>query len=137
MIQLILFCKPFSKYLLVFWTISIVIISSLPSLPTPKIDTGRLEIRLDYIFHFFEYGLLTLLAYLSFVRKDFNINLKKYFLITLTLIIFSIADEFHQKLIPGRSFNLKDIISNFSGIVTAFLFCYFIFRKIAVEYKKL
>ena len=35
------------------------------------------------------------------------------------LIIFAVADEFHQKLIPGRTLSLKDIMSNVIGIVVA------------------
>ena len=113
--KLIIFLRPFSKYLLIFWLIAIVTVSSIPHLPTPKIDTKHFEIRLDYLFHFCEYGLLTFLGLLSFVQKDFTMTLKKYLLITLALVIFALADEFHQKLIPGRTFNPRDIMSNMAG----------------------
>jgi VanZ family protein len=134
--RLIKFIKPYAKYLLFLWALTIAVVSSLPSLPTPKIDTGSFEIRLDYLFHFCEYGLLAFLAYLTFAKEDFTNSLKKYILITLAIMIFAVADEFHQKLIPGRSFNTKDIISNLAGIVTALIFCLFTFRIISDGFKK-
>jgi VanZ family protein len=135
--KLIIFIRPYSKYLLVFWLVSIIIVSSIPHLPTPKIETGRIKIRLDYFFHFCEYGMLAFLALLSFVKKDFIITPKKYFLITLALLIFAVLDEYHQKLIPGRTFNPKDIMSNMAGIIAALIFCVWLFRAIAEDLKKL
>jgi VanZ family protein len=129
--RLIIFFKPFAKYLLIFWVISIVIVSSIPHLPTAKIDTGRIEIRLDYLIHFCEYGALIFLSLLSFIQKDFRLLGKWYILITIAVIIFSVAEEFHQKLIPGRTFNPKDIMSNVTGILTGLLICYFVFKNIA------
>jgi VanZ family protein len=46
-------------------------------------------------------------------------------------MLFAILDEYHQKLIPGRSFNVMDILSNIIGIVAASIFCVLIFRNIA------
>ena len=132
--RLIIFFKPFAKYLLIFWVLSIAIVSSIPHLPTAKIDTGRIEIRLDYLIHFLEYGALIFLTLLSFIRKDFLLSLKKYILITIAVIIFALADEFHQKLIPGRTFNPKDLMSNITGILIGLLFCYLVFRNIAYDF---
>jgi VanZ family protein len=129
--QLIIFIKPYSKVLLIIWALTILSISSVPNLPSPKIETGGFKIRLDYIFHFCEYGLLAFLTFLTFVKEDFCIGLKKYFVLFVSLILFAAADEFHQKLIPGRTFNVKDIISNMAGIVAAVIFCSIMFRKIA------
>jgi VanZ family protein len=132
--HLIIFLKPFSKYLLVIWVITIATVSSIPHLPTPKIETGKGEIRLDYLIHLCEYGALIFISLLSFVKKDFMLSLKKYVLITLAVIAFALADEFHQKLIPGRTFNPKDIISNLTGIIAGAILCYFLFKKIASDF---
>jgi VanZ family protein len=131
MIRLIIWCKPFAKYLLVTWLLTIIVFSSIPSLPTLKVHTARSEIRLDYLIHFFEYGLLTVMAFLSFVNSEFRLNYKKIILITISITLFAVIDEFHQKLIPGRSFNVKDIISNVAGILAAAVFCLLVFRKIS------
>jgi len=135
MIKLILWCKPFAKYLFAAWIVVILTVSSIPSLPTLKIHTEKSEIRLDYLIHFCEYGLLAGMAFLTFVSNEYKLSNKKFLLITVGLILFAILDEYHQKLIPGRSFNLKDIYSNIAGVLAALIFCFIVFRMIV--YKKL
>lgn len=130
MIKLITLLRPFARYFLIGWVITIILVSSTPNIPTLKIHTGRSEIRLDYIIHFCEYAVLAFMAFLSFAGKEYKINYKKFVLITVTLIIFAVIDEYHQKLIPGRSFNVNDIVSNISGILAALLYSVVIFRKI-------
>ena len=130
MIKLIIWFKPFARYLLVVWIIIIITISSIPSLPTMKIHTAKADIRLDYLIHFCEYGSLSFLAFLSFVEPDFKVRFRKFILISLSLIAFAVLDEFHQKLIPGRAFNVKDIWGDIMGIVTAIIFCTLVFRKV-------
>jgi VanZ family protein len=129
--NIIILIRPYGKVLLVIWVLTILGISSVPNLPSPKINTGGLRIRLDYLFHFLEYGLLAFLTYLTFVKKGFEIRLKMYSIITIALFLFALADEFHQRIIPGRAFNEKDIISNMTGIVAALIFCSIMFRKIS------
>jgi VanZ family protein len=130
MIRLIIWCKPFAKYLLAAWIIAVIIVSSIPRLPTLKIHTAKSDIRLDYFIHFCEYGIMAFMAFLSFAGKEFKMNYKRWILLTLGLILFAVLDEFHQKLIPGRSFNIKDILSNISGILAVLVFCIVIFRMI-------
>jgi VanZ family protein len=130
MVTLITFLRPFAKYVLALWVITIITVSSIPHLPVLKLNTSGSEIRLDYLIHFCEYGFLAFLAYLSFTGKDFRTNRKRLIIITLALIFFSLADEYHQILIPGRTFNVKDILSNLGGILAAYLFSIVIFRKI-------
>ena len=103
-------------------------VSSTPKLPTIRIETAKGIIRLDYFIHFCEYASLSFLAFLTYADERFRLGEKKYALITTLLIAYSLIDEFHQKLIPGRSFNLKDIISNISGIIVALIFCMVLFR---------
>jgi hypothetical protein len=86
--------------------------------------------------HFCEYGVLTFLAFLSFAGNEFKINYKKFILITLSLILFAVLDELHQKLIPGRSCNIKDVLSNISGILAAIIFTLLVFRSIGIRSKK-
>jgi len=129
--RLIIFIRPFARYLLCVWLLAIIVVSSIPSIPTLKIHTAKVEIRLDYLIHFFEYGILAFMAFLSFAGYEFKMNYRKFILISLGLISFAILDEFHQKLIPGRSFNVKDIQSNILGILAVLIFCMVVFRKIA------
>ena len=133
MIRLILWFKPFSKYLLVAIAVLIMVVSSIPKVPVMKISMGDTVIRLDYLIHFLEYGALAFLTYLTFSGKDFIISSRKYLFITVCLMAFALADEFHQIIIPGRSFNPKDIISNLIGIVGGLVFCALVFRKIVLK----
>lgn len=130
MIRLIIWCKPYARYILVFWFLTIISVSSVPSLPTLKIHTAKSEIRLDYLIHFCEYGFLAFMAFLTMADKEFRLKYSKFLIITLSLILFALMDEYHQKLIPGRAFNVKDILSNIAGILAACVYCVNIFRKI-------
>ena len=131
MLKLIILLKPYAPYILVAWVIIIIIVSSLPGIPTLKLHTSKSDIRLDYLIHFCEYGSLAFLAYLTFTKEQFKTGSKSFFWITAVVVAFSVADEFHQKFIPGRAFNVMDIISNISGILAAMVFCVVTFRKIS------
>lgn len=133
--RLIVFLQPYSAYLLIIWIVTIIIFSSIPSIPTLKIHTAKVEIRLDYLIHFCEYGLLSFLSFVTFRGNDFKIRPRKYIVITLSLFIFAILDELHQKFIPGRSFNVNDIASNLAGIIAALLFCVVVFSMIRLKEK--
>jgi len=74
--------------------------------------------------------MLAFLVFLRYSDNNFRLTLKKYSLFTIALILFAILDEFHQKLIPGRSFNVKDILSNITGVIAALVFCVVVFRMI-------
>jgi len=135
MLRLIILLRPFARYLLIVWLLTIVILSSIPSIPTLKIHTAKSEIRLDYLIHFCEYGLLAGIAFLAFVSTEFKMDHKRFLLITSGLILFAILDEYHQRFIPGRAFNLKDIYSNIAGILAALVYCVVVFRVIADKNK--
>jgi VanZ family protein len=130
MLKLIIFLRPYAGYLLISWLLTIIIVSSIPSIPTLKIYTAKSEIRLDYLIHFCVYGALAFLANLSFAGDGFRVPFRKYVLITICLVFYAFADEFHQKLIPGRAFNMNDIFSNLAGIAAGLVFCIVVFRRI-------
>ncbi len=73
------------------------------------------------------------MAFLTFVNSEFRMSNKKFVIITILLLLFAILDEYHQILIPGRAFNMKDIYSNITGIMGALVFCVVVFRIIAKE----
>jgi VanZ family protein len=133
--KLIFILRPYSIFLIVIWILTIATISSIPHLPTPKVETGKVVIRLDYLIHFCEYGVLIFLALLSAAKKEFRLSFRKYIMITLAVIVFAVADELHQKLIPGRTFNIRDILSNIYGIIAGAAFCYIFFKRIAADVK--
>ena len=130
MLKLITYIRPIARYLLIAWVLTIIIVSSIPNIPTLKIHTAGKEIRLDYLMHFCEYGVLTFMAFLSIVGKEFKIHFRKVLLIAAGLIMFAILDELHQKLIPGRSYNINDILSNVTGIMVVTIITVVVFRMI-------
>jgi len=135
MLKLIVFLRPAARYLLIIWLLTIITLSSLPNIPTLKIHTSKAEFRLDYIMHFCEYGFLTFLTLLSFAESEFRIKFLKVIIITSCLMFFAILDEYHQKLIPGRSFSLKDILSNLSGVLVLTLITLVLFSLIKNKFK--
>ena len=131
MLKLIIFFRPYARYMLIAWLLTIIIVSSSPSIPVLKLQTGEKEIRLDYLLHFFEYGILSFMTYLTFSGNNFMISFRKYSVLTGFLILFALFDEFHQIIIPGRSYNIYDVYSNLGGIIAALVFCVVVFRIIS------
>jgi VanZ family protein len=130
MVRLIILLQPFSRYLLIAWVIAIILVSSLPSIPSLKLQTANNEIRLDYLIHFLEYGALTFFTFLAFAGEKFILGFTKALILMLSILLFAVIDEYHQKLIPGRTFNYNDVISNILGVIAGVIFCFVIFRVI-------
>jgi VanZ family protein len=130
MLRIIKLIRPVAKYLMVIWLLTILIVSSIPYIPTLKIHTQNAEFRLDYLMHFCEYGFLAFLTFLSFAEDEFGIGFRKAVIIIVSLMLIAFLDELHQKLIPGRTYNINDILSNLTGIVAAGIFTLIVFRLI-------
>ena len=136
MLKLIIYIRPIARYFLIAWVLTIIILSSIPNIPTLKIHTAKSEIRLDYMMHFCEYGILTFMTFLSFAGGEFRINWKKIIIIAVSLILFAVLDELHQKLIPGRTCSVKDMSSDAMGVFAATLFTFLVFRSIRIGIEK-
>ena len=132
----IIWCKSISKYLLFGWMLTILILSSIPNIPTLKIHTARHEFRLDYLMHFAEYGMLSFLAFIYFAENEFRIGYRKVILIASGIVLFAVLDELHQKLIPGRTYSTRDIMSDVTGVAAAIVFTIFLFSSVARKLKK-
>jgi VanZ family protein len=130
MLKLLIYLRPFARYLLIGWLLTMIILSSLPNIPTLKVHMAKSEIRLDYLLHFCEYGVLTFMTFLSFAGNEFKISYTKIILIAASLILFAVLDELHQKLIPGRTCSVKDMASDVMGVITAIIFTIILFRII-------
>jgi polysaccharide biosynthesis protein VpsQ len=137
MLKLILYLRPIARYLLIVWVLTIIILSSIPNIPTLKIHTAKAEIRLDYLMHFCEYGVLTYMAFLSFAGKEFKIGFSKVLFIAFSLIFFAVLDELHQKLIPGRTCSVKDVASDVTGVLATIVFTLVVFRSVRIRMKRM
>ena len=115
----------------VFWTwLVIIIVSSLiPNISTKGMeDKLNTELRFDYLIHFFIYFIL---AY-AFIMQFPDINRfrnKIFFWIILSGVAFGVGLECLQIIIPGRAFNVLDIVFNTAGIVFGLFVSYLILFK--------
>lgn len=103
--------RKFSKYIpVVIWMVLIFWVSSVPDLPSNKVDV------LDFIFkksaHFIEYTILFLLWYRA-------LGIKNPFKAIVFSLIYAFSDEIHQLFVPGRTGNLRDVGIDFSGMLIA------------------
>ena len=134
MYKLIIRFKPFFKLFFWLWLLFILVISSTPNLPDLKLNIDESTIRIDYAIHFIEYFLLV--SFFLIWRIKINLN-PTILIILLTLLIgmaTGFVDEFHQKIIIGRTYNPIDMLANFlgviAGVVTITLYLKIISRKI-------
>ncbi|MCB2289981.1 VanZ family protein [Clostridium sp. CS001] len=78
--------------------------------------------------HFFQYLILSILI-CSVARQLKLCKSTQIFLVLFLLLFFSVADEFIQGYIPGRTSNVFDIIIDFSGGVLGMLIFSFKIRS--------
>jgi len=96
----------------VFWCGLIFYLSSIPQLKTAK-DPFWDEVIRSFL-HLVIYSILFLL----FFRAINAFKEKKDYLWPIILsILYSISDEFHQSLVPLRTFELKDLVVDALGIL--------------------
>ena len=105
--------RKFVKYTpVIIWMVLIFWISSVPDLPSNKVDI------LDFFFkktaHFLEYAILFLLWYRALGRKN-------PFLAIVLSLIYAFSDEIHQLFVPGRTGSLRDVGIDFSGMLLSAL----------------
>ena len=119
--RLVRLIQPLAGWLFIIWFVAIIILSLLPSVgKTTSIDIGTIKIRLDYLYHIIIYLSGTFLAILYAVPSP-KFPAKSRFvriLIAITfMILLALLLEYIQKLIPSRTFNINDIISNLMGVL--------------------
>ena len=97
---------------------AVIALSSIPNLNPPPIKV----LAADKVMHFIEYGIFALLAFRSFsnIGDDARINWA-LFLSSLFLCLFAVFDEYYQRFIPGRQFDIYDIITDVGGAMLVLL----------------
>jgi uncharacterized membrane protein len=136
MLKLIDKIKLWSGWLLLTWFVVILTLALIPvSSSVTKLDIGKIEIRFDYLYHIIAFATGTLLAFLYSVRnypypqppalpvnRSFSegwrpVRKNRLIILISLILIYAILHEYLQKLIPYRSFNINDIISNLLGVI--------------------
>lgn len=117
------------KYLnfipVVLWMILIFSVSSIPDLPSNKIDI------IDFIFkksaHVLEYTILFLLWFRALGNKN-------PFQAFCFAIIYAFTDEIHQLFVPGRTGRLRDVgIDSIGMIISSLLIVKFDLWKLLLS----
>lgn len=106
------------------WFAFISVMLTLPGSSFPK-ETWLNKIYFDKIFHVSIFFILVLLFFWPFTRTTIPESKKKriFFVIILSAIAYGVIIEFIQKYwIPGRSFELMDIIADASGSILVIIF---------------
>ncbi|MFC1732624.1 VanZ family protein [candidate division KSB1 bacterium] len=129
--------KKLLKILFWFWFILIITIAFIPNLTSGGRDRSiqwGFEIRLDYIAHFLLYFIFAFLFICWKVDKNWKVDTWLLLGFIFGGLILGIVDEFHQKIIPGRTFNPKDMMYNTLGLAVGVILCYYVLiRKVLVS----
>jgi len=95
--------------LLILWIIVIFVLTGYPKLEVPKIK----DLPLDKLYHFVVFFIMGFLA----VRL---LSVKGFFLLGIIVLLLA---EFQQLLIPGREFEMFDILAGGLALVVSYLVC--------------
>lgn len=108
--------------LAVYW-ITLILLTSLPQDYIPRVGTS------DKTAHFLAYFLLAMLLHLALKYQTFSQPLRKgrYWYTLIIAGVFGCINEFSQKFIPGRFYELYDLAANFIGILLGMVVIWFIF----------
>ena len=118
------YIKKNSKFIFFLYFIVIIIMSSIPQIPIPKIKAFDSRIRLDYFVHFIEYFILSIFFILWRLDNRSVFRFKTFLLYIVIGLSIAFLDEFHQILIPGRAFNIIDFMLNCSGFIIGIFVMY-------------
>lgn len=78
--------------------------------------------------HFTIYGILGIFSFFAVITYK-GIPIKyRYLFSSLICLLYAVSDELHQHFVPGRSCELRDVLVDFSGSITAIILLILIFR---------
>ena len=114
--------KKWIPWFLMIWMVLIVIISLIPHLPQPQTKSSGSLIRLDYLFHVSEFLILALAVFFWQRERESDLTFFKYLEISLAVVILAVFTEVIQIWVPGRVFNLMDVVFKVSGFLLGTIF---------------
>lgn len=113
-----------------FWIyfIFVVIVNIYPKLNDYQTISEMSKLRLDYVIHFLLYAMLAIL-FVLYSSKSYN-----YF-IPVSLIVFAAISEVFQTFVPGRTFNVYDMLYNIIGVVFGYFLILIINKRIFIQHE--
>ncbi len=122
-----------TKYLPgIAWFFLTLIAISIPGKDLPKFGPWYQYISFDKLIHTFLFGMLAVLFMLPLAYSSLPAKQKKnrYIKIALSAAIWGFTAEIIQKyFIPGRSYDLVDVLANTLGAIIAYLIFNYWLRK--------
>lgn len=104
------------------WTIILTVLLLLPGSDMPDLHLSWLKYA-DKVIHFLSFFFLTFIYLLSTLNEDSKVRYRLFFL----LLVYAVVMESIQHTVQqSREFELADMISNISGIVSAYCICHLI-----------
>ncbi len=98
-----------------------------PPLPTPEFKW----LSIDKLYHFIEYGILSVLLTIAFVNVPPKWLPESWIWVVAALIsiLYGASDELHQMFVPGRFATYSDWISDVIGSIAGVLGVYLYYRR--------
>jgi len=95
---------------------------------------GKVDSVVRVTAHFAEYALLgaeaSLFALNISILSGGRLSLLPVAVAAAACILFAFSDEIHQIFVPGRAFEISDILTDSAGIITGCLPVYFLRRRL-------
>ena len=118
--------------LFITWTVLLIILSVWPYTDT-TVRQDLSDFRWDYLEHFAFYFILTFLYVLWRSYINYSIRITELILFFVAGFIFCWLTEYVQIFIPGRSFNILDMIYNMAGILFGIVISYYLILRLLVR----
>jgi len=112
------------------WLVCLAVLSLIPYDGAEILPETYSDFRWDYLEHFAAYLLLGGLVTLWRLNRDFTLPLLEIVLIVGMGFIVSLLLEYGQIFIPGRTFNIVDVIYNISGLTAGILCAWIIIWRL-------
>ena len=94
----------------VSWAGLIFYLSSQPSIDAPALFPGQ-----DKLFHLIVFGMLGFLVMGILQASQGGYQPKQLWRVALAVMLYGVADEFHQYFVPGRSVEVYDVLADALG----------------------
>ncbi|MBN2237024.1 MAG: VanZ family protein [Bacteroidales bacterium] len=135
MVRQLLSYKTLLKASFWLWLLLIVIVSSLPNVPTQEINLWDEPFRLDYLEHFGVFAILQGIFVLWKADENGFFHLRNHLIFVGGLILFAVIDELHQLWIPGRSYNSLDLMYNLIGSFAGIFVTKYGLKRVITSFK--
>ncbi len=112
----------------VFWAAIIFLFSANPDpykylpeawrtlVPLGEVSDSSLAEWLGQVMHFIEYAILAFLLFRA-LHASFPSNSRTLAFTILFTMIFALSDEIHQLFVPGRAFQVADLLIDLLGVL--------------------